>query len=206
MPLACVLLTAIVFCGYGWTHWGLNGIPDDMVALVESVFRWLVVPLKVSIGVILVMALMFLVVRRIDEIERLMVGVGASLLLLVPSVPIVGPFVLLVYERTHPAITKPWTVQCTNINDPVLGCHREKVAALLPHGATDIYVSCDPGCFGMGASEFFRCKVSPDDLRLYIKEQGYNFRFDSTQVNENSKYPSGGLGWPNEDGTSLSGG
>ena len=80
-----------------------------------------------------------------------------------------------------------------------------KIVGLLPHNATDVYVDCHPGGFIGGQHIFIRCKVSPDDLRAYIKEKGYNFRFDSAQINENSKYPDGGLGWPNEDGTSVLG-
>lgn len=205
IPLTPAVLALLCFCVYAWKQCGPEDLPPDTVVFLNAGFRIIFLALKISLGLAFALPLVFLCLWRFDKLEESLPVLGLPLLFFVPALIVVLPMSLLVYEKLNPDEVKSWTVQCANIDDPALEGHREKAVALLPRGATDIYISCDPGCFVGGSSDFFRCKISPGDLLAFIKKEGYNFRFDSTQVNENSKYPQGHPGWPNADGTSLSG-
>lgn len=196
----------IVFCLFVWCRSVFFGeMSDDTILFLKRCFFVLFVLQVVASGAAFAQIVLHWILGQSQQLKSALCGVAIFLGYVVMTLMFVGPFACLVYEKLNPEENQCWTVQCANINDPVLGCRREKAVALLPRGASDIYISCDPGCLAGGGREFFRCKVTPNDLRVYIKERGYNFRLDSTQVNENGKCPYGCPGWPNEDGTSLLG-
>lgn len=206
MPLLLSVVTLIGFCVYAWYQCALPGdLEGDMFNFLNMGFVCLFWAVKISLAGSLVLSAVFLFLGQKENLSLSLKGPVISLIISVASSIIVIPMTILIYEDLHPDEVHPWTVKCASIDDPTMDPYRKKIVGLLPHNATDVYVDCHPGGFVGGQHIFIRCKVSPDDLRAYIKENGYNFRFDSTQINENSKYPDGGLGWPNEDGTSVLG-
>lgn len=205
VPLTLAWSALIYFCLYAWKQCGPDDLPPDMFAFLNNGFRNIFLALGISLCFALVFPIVFLFVRRRDNVGASVLTIAGLLLFVVPSFVFLSPMALLVYEKLNPDECKSWTVQCASIDDPVLGIHQKRAKSLLPQGATDIYISCNPGCFIGGGCDFFRCKVTPSDLMAFIKEKGYKFRFDSSQKNENSEYPQAALGWPNDDGTSLSG-
>ena len=86
-------------------------------------------------------------------------------------------------------------VIANSFDDPRIEPAKDVLEDLIPPSATEIRAELHAGCFLGGAGQQVRCHVGPDAMRAFIKDKGWNFRYDSTMKNENEEYPDAHLGF-----------
>ena len=86
-------------------------------------------------------------------------------------------------------------VVANSFDDPRIEPAKDVLEDLIPPSATEIRAELHAGCFLGGAGQQVRCHVGPDAMRAFIKDKGWNFRYDSTMKNENEEYPDAHLGF-----------
>lgn len=86
-------------------------------------------------------------------------------------------------------------VVANSFSDPRIKSAENVLGDIIPRSATEIRAELHEGCFLGGMFQQVRCHVGPDAMRAFIKDKGWNFRYDSTMKNENEEYPDAHLGF-----------